>query len=161
MRLSTCSIVRLPSLIPTLAWLTLAAALAAGCTAASSSPARSAATTPAAPSAPAPAAPAAVSPTAAGQTAAPPSDRPTAIEQVYIKDMKFSPATMTVQVGTVVLWSNLDGTDHTVTGPGWELGPFGNGQAWAHTFNKVGTEEIHCRLHPEMKMTVTVTDLKR
>lgn len=139
----------LPARFRAVAGLLFVAALAAGCTSAA----------PAAQPTPTAASPAAAPP-ASGQTVAPPSDRPTAIEQAYIKDMKFSPAAMTVQVGTVVLWSNQDSVDHTVTGPGWELGPFGNGQAWAHTFNKVGVEEVHCRLHPEMKMTVTITEIR-
>ncbi|MCX6024517.1 MAG: plastocyanin [Chloroflexi bacterium] len=161
-----------------LAALAVAGALtliaAAGCTGSTPAPASSSPAPAAAPAAsPASGAgtqpPAAVSPTpgAAPPGAATPAstadtpDRPTAIHDVYIQGAAFRPANLTVQVGSVVLWSNQDPDEHTVVGPGWELGPMANKQAWAHTFKTVGTEAISSRQHPEMKMTVTVTEVKK
>lgn len=108
-------------------------------------------------------APALTPPAASGANPPAPSvsEQPTAIESAFIKNNTFSPASMVVQVGTIVLWTNQDSTPHTVKGPGWELGPFGNGESWAHTFNKVGQEEIHCPEHPEMTMKVTVMEKTR
>lgn len=63
-----------------------------------------------------------------------------------------------MQTGTVVLYTNQDATAYTVVGPGWELGPFKNGESWAHTFNKVGQEEVTLREQSGAVMKVTVTE---
>lgn len=84
-----------------------------------------------------------------------------ATSSVTIKDYAFTPATITVKVGTKVTWTNQDAVGHTVTadsgsGPDSEL--FDQGQSYSYTFNKAGTYTYHCAPHPYMKGTVIVTE---
>ena len=78
---------------------------------------------------------------------------------VIIKDFKFTPSALTVNVGTTVLWTNEDSVQHTVTSDtGNELGSqyISDGQSYSHIFNTVGTFDYHCTPHPFMKGTVIV-----
>ncbi|HEX3611386.1 MAG TPA: plastocyanin/azurin family copper-binding protein [Sporichthyaceae bacterium] len=72
----------------------------------------------------------------------------------------FSPATMTVPVGTVVTWTNEDDAPHTVTTTkapvAFDSGAFAKGKAFSYTFAKPGTYEYYCAVHPDMKAVVTV-----
>src|SRR5260370_18080160 len=73
----------------------------------------------------------------------------------------FSPATITIKVGTTVTWTNNTGTPHTVTsddgtsfdsGINTPLSP--SGGTFSHTFTKAGTFSYHCQIHPFMVATV-------
>jgi plastocyanin len=78
--------------------------------------------------------------------------------EVYIVDMAFSPASITVTAGTTVKWTNKDGVAHNVTSTGglFESGNFGNGSSYSHQFNDAGTFSYFCTLHPSMTGTVVV-----
>lgn len=75
----------------------------------------------------------------------------------------FSPATLTVKVGTKVTWTNMTQTGHTVTsddGKSFDSGisnPVASGGTYSFTFTKAGTFPYHCQIHPFMKATITVT----
>ena len=79
---------------------------------------------------------------------------------VTVANYAFSPASITVKVGTKVTWTNQDAVKHTVTGdnggPSSDL--FGRGETYSYTFDKVGTFTYHCSPHPYMKGSVTVTN---
>jgi plastocyanin len=98
-----------------------------------------------------------------GATAAPAASAPSAkAAAVTIKGFAFSPATLTVDKGTVVTWTNNDGTTHTVTS-GTNRTPDGkfdqeisNSTEASVTFDTLGTFEYFCRNHNTMKGTVTV-----
>jgi plastocyanin len=80
-------------------------------------------------------------------------------DSVEIKNIAFSPATLTVANGTTVTWTNNDSTVHTVTfdnGPFASSGNFGQGQTYSVTFNQVGTFNYHCSIHPNMVAKVIV-----
>lgn len=86
----------------------------------------------------------------------------TTANSVSIKDMAFSPASLTVKLGTTVTWTNEDATAHTVTADD-ESGDFGSqllnkGDTYQYTFNTTGTYTYHCTQHPDMKGTITVTE---
>jgi amicyanin len=75
----------------------------------------------------------------------------------------FSPATLTIKVGTTVTWTNTTSAPHTVTsddgttfdsGINTPLSP--NGGTFSHTFTKAGTYAYHCQIHPFMKATIIV-----
>ncbi len=75
----------------------------------------------------------------------------------------FSPKTLTVPVGTTVVWKNMTGTPHTVTsddGSSFDSGvanPIAaQGGTYQFTFTKAGTFAYHCSIHPFMKATITV-----
>jgi plastocyanin len=77
---------------------------------------------------------------------------------VSIQNMAFSPATITVSVGTTVTWTNNDATIHTVTSNTglFESGQLSKGSHFSHTFSTAGTFAYHCSIHPEMTGTVKV-----
>jgi amicyanin len=79
---------------------------------------------------------------------------------VTISNYAYSPAVITVKVGTTVTWTNQDSVGHTVTadsgtGPDSEL--IDQGKSYSYTFDKAGTFTYHCSPHPYMKGTVIVT----
>ena len=72
---------------------------------------------------------------------------------------RFSPARLTVRVGTKVTWVNKSDAPHTVTGTkGWSFSSktFSQGQSVSYVFKKAGTFHYMCAIHPYMKATVTV-----
>jgi plastocyanin len=81
-------------------------------------------------------------------------------DQVSIKDMKFSPATLTVKPGTTVTWTNKDDHDHTVVASdeSFKSGNLGHGETFEHKFDKKGKFKYACSYHPRMKGTVVVAD---
>lgn len=81
---------------------------------------------------------------------------------VDIKDFKFTQASLMVKKGTTVIWTNQDSASHTVTSDN-AGGPLASdliaqGKTYSYTFNTVGTFAYHCKVHPNMKGTVTVTE---
>src|SRR5438105_1767919 len=80
--------------------------------------------------------------------------------QVQIKDIKFNPATLNIDVGTTVIWTNLDSTSHDVAitdGPEtWLSQELRQGQAAGHTFTKPGKYHYFCEFHPNMQGDVIV-----
>ena len=80
---------------------------------------------------------------------------------VMIENYKYSPAALTIKVGTKVTWTNMDTAPHTVTvssGPVKFASPnLQKGESYTYTFTKAGTYSYYCAVHPDMKATVTVT----
>jgi plastocyanin len=77
---------------------------------------------------------------------------------VNIKEFTFAPATLTVPVGTTVMWTNHDEEPHTVasaTGAFRSAG-LSNEDTFSQTFTHPGTYQYFCALHPHMKATVIV-----
>jgi plastocyanin len=97
-------------------------------------------------------------------TAAPAGDAgqaPVATDSVSIKDFAFTPATVTVKVGTTVTWTNADQDAHTVTSSGTG-GPLRSttldtGATYRYTFTSPGRYDYLCTIHPFMTATVVVT----
>jgi plastocyanin len=69
----------------------------------------------------------------------------------------FSPASITVPVGTTVTWGNNDLNDHTTTSNSslWNAALDG-GQTYQYRFTAAGTYEYHCTNHATMRGTVIV-----
>jgi len=97
---------------------------------------------------------------------------------VSIQDFSFSPASLTIQAGTTVRWTNKGPSAHTTTsdagawasstlsapvsGGGGYGGGSSAGGAFDFTFTQPGTYPYHCSLHPPATYpgftgTVTVT----
>ncbi len=94
-----------------------------------------------------------------GGTTNPPPPNPLPTTTVVITNSTFSPASVTVKVGTTVTWRNDDGIGHTVTsdsGTELESPLLSQGATYSHTFNTVGTFPYHCTPHPFMTGTVIV-----
>ena len=78
---------------------------------------------------------------------------------VGIKDFMYTPMTVTVPVGTTVQWINLDDIPHTVVEKtkAWRSPALDTNDTYSHTFDKAGTYEYFCGLHPQMVAKVIVT----
>jgi plastocyanin len=79
-------------------------------------------------------------------------------QQVAIAGFKFTPATLTVGAGSTVSWTNGDSTAHTVTfdnGP--DCGNLNQAASTTVTFSAAGTYAYHCKIHPTMTGSVTVS----
>lgn len=71
----------------------------------------------------------------------------------------FSPATITIQAGGTVTWSNDDpSVPHTVTADdlSWDSGNLDPGQSYSQAFPLPGTYHYHCSYHPNMVGVVVV-----
>lgn len=92
-----------------------------------------------------------------------PTDTPTTAaasggNSVSVANFSFSPASVTVKVGTKVTWKNNDSVTHTVTADqgAFDSGDLPPGQSFSFTFTKAGTYSYHCNIHPSMTATIVV-----
>jgi plastocyanin len=79
-------------------------------------------------------------------------------QTVTIEGLQFQPATVTVQVGDTVTWSNEDGVPHTATADddSFDTGSISGGSSASQTFDTAGSVPYHCEVHPTMTGTVVV-----
>jgi LPXTG-motif cell wall-anchored protein len=77
---------------------------------------------------------------------------------VTIADFNFAPATITINQGDTVTWTNNGPTPHSATASdgSFDTGIFPKGESRSHTFNEAGTFAYICTPHPFMKGTVVV-----
>lgn len=75
---------------------------------------------------------------------------------ISIKDNAFSPETVTIKVNDQVIWENNDNTQHQVKGDDWGGVTINNGERFTQAFDKSGTYQYYCTIHPEMKGTIIV-----
>lgn len=88
---------------------------------------------------------------------APPPPGVTAVTIIQTADFAFSPATITIPVGTTVRWTNATSAPHTVTTGAFDSGTMPAGGVYSHTFTQAGTFSYRCIFHPNMVGTVVVT----
>nr|MDQ2806804.1 plastocyanin/azurin family copper-binding protein [Chloroflexota bacterium] len=89
----------------------------------------------------------------------PPTSAPAAkVVSVREVDFAFAPASITIDRGTTIEWTNIGPTDHTVADDKvtWSSDILKAGQKYSHTFNTPGTITVICTLHPDMISTVIV-----
>jgi plastocyanin len=80
-------------------------------------------------------------------------------QSVNISGLAFAPASVSVNVGDTVTWTNNDaGIPHTVSANNgaFDSGQLSTGQTFSQTFNTAGTVAYHCNVHPQMTGTVVV-----
>ena len=77
---------------------------------------------------------------------------------VTIGDNFYDPATVTVDLGDTITWTNEGAAaeGHTVTGPGFDSGVIEEGGTYSHQFTAAGVFDYLCALHDEMAGTVVV-----
>jgi plastocyanin len=78
---------------------------------------------------------------------------------VNISDYLYSPAALTVQAGTRIVFRNEDTTAHTATSKqsgAFESEPIAPGKSATLTFDQPGTYAYYCVFHPFMKGKVRV-----
>lgn len=79
-----------------------------------------------------------------------------ASRHVTIAGFAFSPASLTVRVGTTVTWTNTDSAAHNVRGGPLHSPKLNHGASYSYTFTKAGTYHYVCTFHPWMKGAVIV-----
>jgi plastocyanin len=79
---------------------------------------------------------------------------------VSIVDLTFEPATIEVDTGAAVTWTNDDGLPHTVTARegDFDSGVLESGDSFSQTFSEPGSHDYFCAIHPSMTGTVVVRD---
>ena len=83
------------------------------------------------------------------------------IHNINIQNMAYSPSSITITQGDILIWTNLDSVDHTVTEDGtsnvnFNSGLISNGQTYTMTGLGVGTYNYYCQPHPSMTGTIIV-----
>ena len=137
------SLVHMKRIAPLL--LAAAALVAAGCGSSNKSSSSSS-------SSPAPAT--TTSSSTSGGTAAPSSGKTVTID---MKNIQFSPKTVSVKVGTTVKWVNQDSVPHNVTGGPLHSPTFSKGGTFTYKATKAGKISYVCTIHPGMTATLNVT----
>jgi plastocyanin len=113
-------------------------------------------------------APSAAAPTAEASTAASaPAGGGAACSQtanagqvaVAIKDFTFGPADIQAKVGDVITFTNNDSAPHTATldDGACSTGTINSGASDGLTFTAAGTYPFHCKIHSQMKGTITIS----
>ncbi len=77
-------------------------------------------------------------------------------QEVSISNFAFDPETLTVEKGTMVLWTNKDTVPHNVVSDKFTSPTLNPGESFSYTFNEDGTFDYRCTFHPQMKATVLV-----
>jgi plastocyanin len=78
--------------------------------------------------------------------------------EVWMQSMAFTPASITVPVGTTIKWTNKDGVTHNVTSNTsvFSSGAMSSGAIFSFTFANAGSYPYKCTIHPGMTGTVIV-----
>jgi plastocyanin len=87
------------------------------------------------------------------------NDQPSAANaEVKIDNFSFGPQTLTVSVGTTVVWINRDDIPHTVvsTDGVFKSKVRDTDEKFSYTFTKAGTYPYFCSVHPKMTGKVVV-----
>ena len=75
---------------------------------------------------------------------------------VAVRDLRYRPATLTVDAGATVTWRFDDGNiPHDVKGDGF-ASPILRRREWSRTFDDPGTYDYLCSVHPYMRGKVVV-----
>jgi len=87
------------------------------------------------------------------------NDQPAAASvDVKIDNFSFGPQTLTVSVGTTVVWTNRDDIPHTVvsTDGVFKSKVRDTDEKFSFTFNTAGTYPYFCSVHPKMTGKIVV-----
>ena len=81
-----------------------------------------------------------------------------ATAEVKIDNLSFGPGTVTVAVGTTVVWTNRDDIPHTVvsTDGVFKSKVLDTDEKFSYTFTKAGAFPYFCSIHPKMTGKVVV-----
>ncbi|MFA6510001.1 MAG: plastocyanin/azurin family copper-binding protein [Candidatus Peribacteraceae bacterium] len=85
------------------------------------------------------------------------------VMNVSLRNHAYTPARLTVKIGTQVTWKNNEESNvpHTVTRNQGQQGPLSGvmtkGETYSYTFTATGSYAYHCAFHPTMTGSVVVT----
>jgi len=84
--------------------------------------------------------------------------QPSATAEVKIDNFSFGPQSITVPIGTRVIWTNRDDIPHTVvsTDGVFKSKVRDTDEQFSYTFTNPGTYPYFCSVHPKMTGTVVV-----
>jgi amicyanin len=81
-------------------------------------------------------------------------------KEVAIDNFSFRPPKLSIKVGTKVTWVNRDDVPHTVTSKAkprtLDSGTLDTDGRYSHVFDKPGTYEYFCAVHPHMTGQIVV-----
>ena len=82
----------------------------------------------------------------------------TAEAEISIQSFQFVPAILTVTPGTAVTWVNKDEEPHNIVSPdrAFRSKAIDGGEKFTNVFEKPGTYNYLCAMHPQMRGTVIV-----
>ncbi|MDD2724406.1 MAG: cupredoxin family copper-binding protein [Methylovulum sp.] len=77
---------------------------------------------------------------------------------VTIEGFAFKPATVTLDLGDSITWTNKDTATHNTTADNgeWASANLGKDQSFTRVFKTAGTFAYHCSIHPGMTGKITV-----
>lgn len=77
---------------------------------------------------------------------------------VTIQNFAFSPASLTINKGEAVTWTNEDSAPHQIASDNniFQGSPINKGQTYSFTFSDTGEFSYHCAIHPSMKGKIIV-----
>ena len=84
--------------------------------------------------------------------------KPAAVTEIKIDNFSFTPASITIPVGTEVHWKNNDDIPHNVVSDDHSIKSkvMDTGDDFTYTFTKPGTYNYFCAIHPKMTAKVIV-----
>jgi plastocyanin len=86
------------------------------------------------------------------------------VQVVRQHNRQFSVATVHARVGDTIVFTNDDPFVHNIfsmsDAQSFDLGAFGKGQSRKLTLKSPGRIEVGCAIHPEMKLTIEVSQSK-
>lgn len=82
---------------------------------------------------------------------------------ITIRNFAFDPQTLTVNAGSIVRWVNYDRVTHRIVfidtagrDTDVDSNPLSASQSWSSKFDKPGTYNYYCKIHPDMKGKIIV-----
>lgn len=82
---------------------------------------------------------------------------------IAIRNFAFDPQTLTVNAGSIVRWVNYDRVTHRIVfidtagrDTDMDSTPLSASQSWSSKFDKPGTYNYYCKIHPDMKGKIIV-----
>jgi plastocyanin len=95
------------------------------------------------------------SPTAA-PTATPNDGTGNEAPAVTIESFSFKPQVLTIKAGTTVVWTNKDTAAHNIKSSEFSSPSLKTGETYEFKFEKAGTYEYICGIHPKMTGKIIV-----
>jgi plastocyanin len=91
-------------------------------------------------------------------TPAVPANNPPAAQNpaVSIESFSFKPAVLAVSAGTTVIWTNNDAAGHDIKATDFSSKVLAKGETFAFKFEKTGTYDYSCGIHPTMTGKIIV-----
>jgi amicyanin len=89
-------------------------------------------------------------------TTATETQAPAAGNKIAIENFAFNPSEMQIKIGETVTWTNMDSAPHTVKSDSFQSDTLNNGDSFSFTFDKAGTYDYICGVHPTMKGKIIV-----